>query len=65
MMHVASDVLEVCFKCFIWMLHMLQACVPNVLSVFLDVCCKRVYLYVAKCFIYMLHMFAIVFNLFF
>jgi hypothetical protein len=59
MMHVASDVLKVCFKCFTWMLHMLQAC--------LSVCCKVFYLYVTyvcnsfqfvilKCFIYLFYM---------
>jgi hypothetical protein len=50
---------------------MLQVFVPNVLSVFSEICCKYIYLDVAyvlhicyKCFVWMLHMFAIVFHAF-
>jgi hypothetical protein len=63
-----SNVLEVCCQCFIWCCkgrsrcciccngctRILQAFVPNVSSIFLDVCCKCVYLDVA----YFTHMFA-------
>ena len=50
---------------------MLQVSAPNVSSIFLDLCCKCVYLDVAyvshiccNCFIWMLYMFAIVFQVF-
>jgi hypothetical protein len=53
-----------CYICCIGCTDVLQASVPNVSSVFLDVCCKFVYLDVAyvlhmrcKCFIWMLRMF--------
>jgi hypothetical protein len=53
-----------CCICYNGYTHMLQVSVPNVSSVFSDVCCKCVYLDVAyvshiccKCFIWILHMF--------
>jgi hypothetical protein len=47
----------------LWLTRMLQVFVPNILSMFSDVCCKCVYLDVAyvsyicfKCFIYLWNM---------
>jgi hypothetical protein len=54
---------------FAKVVRLLQGSVPNVLSVFSDICCKCVYLNIAyvshiccKCSIWMLHMFEMIFK---
>jgi hypothetical protein len=65
---VAKAYQDVAYVAIIVHVYILQASIPNVSSIFSEVCCKCVYLDVAKmcckCFIYMLRMFAMILQVF-